>query len=142
MPLIRPSALELRFHTGIVAADKEPTQTLLWRVRSALNEAKTKGIDTVVWHPGLPAGKEFSPILSQGSVSHMSLTSLIFNLFDRSVSITAACEGGSEVFISADGGQGFAVRPDDRVIITRSDLQTRLIRLKGNSFYRILQQKL
>ena len=48
----------------------------------------------------------------------------------------------SEVFISADGGQGFAVRPDDRVIITRSDLQTRLIRLKGNSFYRILQQKL
>ena len=27
----------------------------------------------------------------------------------------AACEGGSEVFISADGGQGFAVRPDDRV---------------------------
>ena len=61
---------------------------------------------------------------------------------ERSVSITAACEGGSEVFISADGGQGFAVRPDDRVIITRSDLQTRLIRLKGNSFYRILQQKL
>ena len=56
---------------------------------------------------------------------------------ERSVSITAACEGGSEVFISADGGQGFAVRPDDRVIITRSDLQTRLIRLKGNSFYRI-----
>lgn len=41
---------------------------------------------------------------------------------ERSVSITAACEGGSEVFISADGGQGFAVRPDDRVIITRSDL--------------------
>ena len=61
---------------------------------------------------------------------------------ERSVSITAACEGGSEVFISADGGQGFAVRPDDRVIITRSDLQTRLISLKGNSFYRILQQKL
>ena len=60
----------------------------------------------------------------------------------RSVSITAACEGGSEVFISADGGQGFAVRPDDRVVITRSKLQTRLIRLKGNSFYRILQQKL
>ena len=61
---------------------------------------------------------------------------------ERTLAITARCEGGSEVFISADGGQGFAVRPDDRVIITRSDLQTRLIRLKGNSFYRILQQKL
>ena len=61
---------------------------------------------------------------------------------ERTLAITARCEGGSEVFISADGGQGFAVRPDDRVLITRSALRTRLIRLKGNSFYRILQQKL
>ena len=61
---------------------------------------------------------------------------------ERTLAITAACEGGSEVFISADGGQGFAVRPDDRVLITRSALRTRLIRLKGNSFYLILQQKL
>lgn len=61
---------------------------------------------------------------------------------ERTLAITARCEGGSEVFISADGGQGFAVRPDDRVLITRSTLRTRLIRLKGNSFYRILQQKL
>ena len=61
---------------------------------------------------------------------------------ERTLAITARCEGGSEVFISADGGQGFAVRPDDRVLITRSALRTRLIRLKGTSFYRILQQKL
>lgn len=61
---------------------------------------------------------------------------------ERTLAIMARCEGGSEVFISADGGQGFAVRPDDRVLITRSALRTRLIRLKGNSFYRILQQKL
>ena len=61
---------------------------------------------------------------------------------ERTLAITARCEGGSEVFISADGGQGFAVRPDDRVLITRSALRTRLIRLKGNSCYRILQQKL
>ena len=61
---------------------------------------------------------------------------------ERTLAITARCEGGSEVFISADGGQGFAVRPDDRVLFTRSALRTRLIRLKGNSFYRILQQKL
>ena len=61
---------------------------------------------------------------------------------ERRIALTAACEGGSEVFISADGGQGFAVRPDDRVMITRSGLHTRLVRLKGDSFYRILQQKL
>ena len=60
---------------------------------------------------------------------------------ERRIALTAACEGGSEVFISADGGQGFAVRPDDRVMITRSALHTRLVRLMGDSFYRILQQK-
>ena len=61
---------------------------------------------------------------------------------ERRIMLTASCEGGSEVFVSADGGQGFAVRPDDRVIITHSPLRTRLVRLKGISFYKILQQKL
>lgn len=61
---------------------------------------------------------------------------------ERRITLSAACEGGSEVFISADGGQGFAVRPTDRIEITRSSLRTRLVRLKGNSFYTILQQKL
>ena len=44
---------------------------------------------------------------------------------ERRIMLTASCEGGSEVFVSADGGQSFAVRPDDRVIITRSPLRTR-----------------
>lgn len=61
---------------------------------------------------------------------------------ERRIMLTVSCEGGSEVFVSADGGQSFAVRPDDRVIITRSPLRTRLVRLKGISFYKILQQKL
>lgn len=61
---------------------------------------------------------------------------------ERRITLAAACEGGSEVFISTDGGQSFAVRPDDRVVITRSPLRTRLVRLKGLSFYQILQQKL
>lgn len=61
---------------------------------------------------------------------------------ERRISIAASCEGGSEVFLSVDGGQGFAVRPDDVVEITRSQLHSQLIRLKGDSFYKILQQKL
>ena len=60
---------------------------------------------------------------------------------ERRVSISAACDG-SEGFISADGGAGFAVRPEDSVEITRSRLRTRLVRLKGDSFYTILQHKL
>ena len=61
---------------------------------------------------------------------------------ERRITLAAACEGGSEVFISNDGGPRFADRPDDRVVITRSPLRTRLVRLKGLSFYQILQQKL
>lgn len=61
---------------------------------------------------------------------------------ERRIDLAAACEGGSEVFLSADGGQGFAIRPDDRVEITRSALRTRLVRVKGVSFYKILQKKL
>ena len=61
---------------------------------------------------------------------------------ERRITLAAACEGGSEVFVSADGGESFAVRPDDRVVITRSPLRTRLVRLKGLSFYQILQHKL
>ena len=61
---------------------------------------------------------------------------------ERRITLSAACEGGSEGFLSADGGQGFAIRPDDRVEITRSSLRTRLVRLKGISFYKILQKKL
>ena len=61
---------------------------------------------------------------------------------ERRISIRAACEGGSEVFLSVDGGQGFAIRPDDVVEITRSPLHSRLVRLGGGGFYKILQQKL
>lgn len=60
----------------------------------------------------------------------------------RRVTICAESLSGGEVLVSVDGGQGFAVRPDDRIEITKSRLTSRLIRLKGNSFYRILQQKL
>ena len=61
---------------------------------------------------------------------------------ERRISICASCEGGSEVFLSVDGGQGFAIRPDDTVEITCSPLRSRLVRLGGGGFYKILQQKL
>ncbi len=61
---------------------------------------------------------------------------------ERRIMLTAYCQGGGEVFLSADGREGFEVQPEDRVEVTRSPLRTRLVRLKGNSFYKILQRKL
>lgn len=61
---------------------------------------------------------------------------------ERRILLSASCEGGGNPFISADGGEGFAVRAHDRIEVTRSALRTQLVRLKGQSFYTILQQKL
>ncbi len=61
---------------------------------------------------------------------------------ERRITLAASCEGGDDVSLSADGGRSFTVRPDDRIEITRSLLHSKLVRLKGNSFYTILQQKL
>jgi len=61
---------------------------------------------------------------------------------ERRIMLTAYCQGGGEVFLSADGREGFEVHPEDKVEVTRSPLRTRLVRLKGNSFYKILQRKL
>lgn len=61
---------------------------------------------------------------------------------ERRLSLSAYCQGGGEVFLSADGGEGFAVMPDDQVVVTRSPLRTRLVRLKGGNFYKILKRKL
>lgn len=61
---------------------------------------------------------------------------------ERHITIRAFCEEEHEVFLSSDGGRGFAILPEDAVEITRSRLRTRLVRLKGDSFYKILQKKL
>ncbi len=61
---------------------------------------------------------------------------------ERRIMLTAFCQGEGEVFLSADGKEGFKVLPEDRVEVTRSPLRTRLVRIKGNSFYKILQRKL
>ena len=95
--------------------------------------------------PGLARGPGIEPRAENTVVIPICARALTAKSFvfapERRITLAAACEGG-EVCISADGGQSFAVLPDDRVVITRSALRTRLVRLKGLSFYQILQQKL
>lgn len=61
---------------------------------------------------------------------------------ERMIRISGSCETKDAVFVAADGGESIVLGPNDWVEITRSKLTTKLIRLKGNSFYHILQQKL
>lgn len=61
---------------------------------------------------------------------------------EREIAVTASGLDGSAVCVSADGDGGIEVRPDDVVVVRRSNLDTRLIRIKGKSFYHVLRQKL
>jgi NAD+ kinase len=47
-----------------------------------------------------------------------------------------------KVMVTIDGQEGFTLRPNDEVIIKKSDYKARLITFKEKSFYAILREKL
>ncbi len=60
----------------------------------------------------------------------------------RRLSVRARCSHDMDMVVSGDGDQNFTLQPGDEVNVERSPLQTRLLRVKGQSFYHILQKKL
>lgn len=60
---------------------------------------------------------------------------------DREITITAGAEE-NKAFLSPDGGVPVEICPSDTISITRSELVTRLVRLKNLGFYDIIYKKL
>ncbi len=59
------------------------------------------------------------------------------------IEVTAKTRDGGEVFVTFDGRDGFAVRPDDVIHIKRADnIETKLIKIKNDSFYDVLKNKI
>ncbi|MHB1421488.1 MAG: NAD(+)/NADH kinase [Bacillota bacterium] len=48
----------------------------------------------------------------------------------------------ADVMLTIDGQHGFKLEKDDEITITRAACSTRLIRLKGRSFYEVMREKL
>lgn len=48
----------------------------------------------------------------------------------------------AEVMLTVDGQHGFKVEANDEIVVHKSSLTTKLVRLKGRSFYEILREKL
>ena len=71
----------------------------------------------------------------------MQAKSFIFSP-EREIAVTASGRDGGVVCVAADGDGGLEVHPEDVVIVRRSKLDTRLIRIKGKRFYHVLRQKL
>lgn len=61
---------------------------------------------------------------------------------DRIISISVCRQSKKTAYLSVDGGKAFKLYSGDTVEVTRSEHQTRLIRLSGRSFFEIVNQKL
>jgi len=61
---------------------------------------------------------------------------------DRNISISICSQSRKVAYLSVDGGKAFKLYFGDRVEVTRSEHQTKLIRLSDRSFYEIVNQKL
>lgn len=48
----------------------------------------------------------------------------------------------NEVYLTLDGADIFRIKPDDRIIIKRSDIRAKLVRIRHRSFLEILHEKM
>lgn len=62
---------------------------------------------------------------------------------EANLEITSKTRDGANVFVTFDGREGFAIKPDDVIHIKKADhIVTRLIKIKKDSFYDVLKNKI
>ena len=103
-----------------------------------------------------PTGSTAYSLSSGGPVVDTGIESLILtpicshSLFSRSIIFKPEtvlqfnvnnCENCSPVF-SCDGENGIAMTSETRLVVTKSDKYTKIIRIKSDSFYDVLNNKL
>lgn len=59
----------------------------------------------------------------------------------RVVSVKIGKIGRKNAFVSADGGRAMRLNTGDTVVVSRSELETQLVRIKDRSFYDIISNK-
>lgn len=60
----------------------------------------------------------------------------------REICIQPRFFNDATIFVSSDGQRGFELTDGDQVFVRKAAFETRLIRVKGNSFYSLLNEKL
>ncbi len=65
---------------------------------------------------------------------------VVFSHHSR-LSVRAACDDNTEVFLTLDGAKTFTIRQSDTISITSANIETELVKLKDKSFYRVLNDK-
>ncbi len=67
--------------------------------------------------------------------------SIIFST-DKELVITASNDMANCPILTVDGGEGIDISPDAQIRVSRSELKTKLIKLKPENFYEILNKKI
>ena len=61
---------------------------------------------------------------------------------DASLSVTSPSADHEEIFLTADSEEGMRITGQDKIVIVRSSMMARLIKIKPVSFYGVINQKL
>lgn len=77
-----------------------------------------------------------TPICAHDIVSRCIVTS-----GKRVITIKMINSAKRNAFLSVDGGKAFRLSPEDKVVIRKSKLETKLLRLKDRSFYDVVNMK-
>ena len=102
-----------------------------------------------------PTGSTGYSLSAGGPIVNPSLELLVItpicphSFYNRSVIVTGSEKielrvgsGHTQVVLTADGQVGFALEKGDSVFVCRAEQKVRLVHFAGNSFYRLLHQKL
>jgi NAD+ kinase len=77
-----------------------------------------------------------TPICAHDIVSRCIVTS-----GKRVISVNMSNSAKRNAFLSVDGGKAFRLNPEDKVIVCKSKLETKLLRVKDRSFYDVVNMK-
>ncbi len=73
--------------------------------------------------------------------AHALQTKSIVVAGSRTITVQIGSIGRKSAYLSMDGGRAFRLNAGDRVVVTMSDQQVNLIRVKHKSFYQIINNK-
>ena len=57
------------------------------------------------------------------------------------LAVSASCDDNTQVYLTLDGAKTLTIARSDMIYITSSKIETKLIKLKDKSFYKVLNDK-
>lgn len=120
--LVRRNVLDLQIHAGMVVSDgTEDINLMIHRAQVAVADARRRNMELVEWNEVANPDREvkdFGEVISYDNIEQMDLSSLAFNLMDRSGSFEAAMDLLSTRLCKTFGMNGMLITSFKREYMT------------------------